>query len=123
MSVAYLQNSVSALAQCLNSFKLSCYISPFNQSCFSFCSVNTNSQFPQPPNSEPSRESKKGNIKHNKDAKTGIGKRKRVSIMQYNQEHLFWNSLTPLSRQLHICNILMRQGKKEQITDCTDRKT
>lgn len=43
--------------------------------------------------------------------------------MQYNQEHLFWNSLTPLSRQLHICNILMRQGKKEQITDCTDRKT
>lgn len=113
MSVAYLQNSISVLAQCLNSFKLSCYISPFNQSCFSFCSVNTNSQFPQPPNSEPSRENKKGNIKHNEDAKTGIGKRKRVSIMQYNQEHLCWNSLTPLSRQLHICNILMRQGKKK----------
>lgn len=114
-------NNVSSIPAKLNfcacpMFKLLqtqlCYISPFNQSCFSFCSVNTNSQFPQPPNSEPSRENKKGNIKHNEDAKTGIGKRKRVSIMQYNQEHLCWNSLTPLSRQLHICNILMRQGKK-----------
>lgn len=37
--------------------------------------------------------------------------------MQYNQEHQCWNSLTPLSRQLHIFNILMRQEEKRRAAD------
>lgn len=93
-----------------------CYINPITllYRGFLFGNINTNSQFFQPPAIQLIAMQKKKKVKHSKDAKRGIGKRKRVLILQYNQEHLCWNSLTPLSRQLHICNILMRQGEKNE---------
>lgn len=114
MSIICLQNSVSALnlfAQTLIFFKLNSVtlmLLPFYTQLFVWQHKYQSSVL----SAIQKTPSQTRDIKHSKDAKRGRGKRKRVSIMQYNQEHLCWNSLSPLSRQLHICNILMRHRKK-----------